>query len=633
MYKISVPLMNDTVFPHNQEKYLQLVRRAGASRVFLAINDFSVPETLADNIAFFKQHGLEVGVWLSTIGHGMLLTHCAEGMDEPEFPPIVNIEGQTQLFANCPLDDKFRTMVAKSIAALAKCGPDIVMLDDDLRISQHGDHLCCACDEHLKLMSEILGEEITREQIKPYVLSGKANKYRDAWMQAQNESLIGFVQRIRDEVDKETPDVTLCNCFAYAPWNVDGIDFARIVRILAGNNQPILRLTGAPYWAIKARQYSMISVIEIARMLASFVENEGFDLMSEGDTYPRPRSICPAALLELYDAATRVDGGYSGILKYMFDYLADDDFETGYLQLHEENKPFYDRLPDLFQNGTNAGVRVVTRPHTMREADLDLSSLKLHSPLPADGTMLGSCSIPTIYRGQGICNAVFGENARLFDLEQLGEGTILDAVSAVILTERGVDVGLADTGKMVDYTVRYVYPANQRGHISFVTDATGRFLDAPTKAGAQVVLCSTVVTDEKPLAYRYENANGQRFLVFLFEGESLQTPTHLGMSGLFSSYPTQEILVDNIPWVARKPIPAYCVKNPSLYVMCEKDEGAMSVALFNCFADPVLQPTVQLDEAYSHIECVGCEAVLDGDKVTLTSKLHGYEFAAFRVSK
>ena len=180
MYKISVPLMNDTVFPHNREKYLKLVHRAGASRVFLAINDFSVPETLRDNIAFFKAHGLEVGVWLSTIGHGMLLTHCADGMDEPEFPPMVNIEGQTQLFANCPLSEKFRTMVAKSIAALAKCGPDIVMLDDDLRISQHGDHLCCACSLHMARICEILGEEVTREQIKPYVLSGKPNKYRDA---------------------------------------------------------------------------------------------------------------------------------------------------------------------------------------------------------------------------------------------------------------------------------------------------------------------------------------------------------------------------------------------------------------------------------------------------------------------
>ena len=40
---------------------------------------------------------------------------------------------------------------------------------------------------------------------------------------------------------------------------------------------------------------------------------------------------------------------------------------------------------------------------------------------------------------------------------------------------------------------------------------------------------------------------------------------------------------------------------------------------------------MQLDAAYSRIECVNCEAMLDGDKITLKSKLHGFSAAAFRV--
>ena len=51
----------------------------------------------------------------------------------------------------------------------------------------------------------------------------------------------------------------------------------------------------------------------------------------------------------------------------------------------------------------------------------------------------------------------------------------------------------------------------------------------------------------------------------------------------------------------------------------------------NCFADPLYNPTVKLDRLYRRIECVGCEATLDGDTVTLTSRLHGYCSAAFRV--
>ena len=75
-------------------------------------------------------------------------------------------------------------------------------------------------------------------------------------------------------------------------------------------------------------------------MLASFVYGNDFDIMSEGDVYPRPRYTCPAAYLELYDAVTRIDGAYSGILKYMFDYVAGPDFETGYLKIHKDNEAY-----------------------------------------------------------------------------------------------------------------------------------------------------------------------------------------------------------------------------------------------------------------------------------------------------
>ncbi len=629
MYKISVPLMNSTIHPVNRDKYLELCNRAGASRVFLALDSNTIPGGLKDNIAFFKQHGFEVGVWISTIGHGAVLSHVDGAEAEPEFPPMIDIEGTVRHHANCPLSEKFKTFIARFVADLAKLGPDIVMLDDDLRLSQHGDHLCCACSLHMARISDILGEPVTREQIKPYVLTGQPNKYRDAWLRAQNESLLELAKAIRAEVDQETPDVTLCNCVAYAPWDVDGIDVPELARILAGKNQPILRLTGAPYWATKTRKFPLITVFEIARMLASFVCDEGFELMSEGDVYPRPRYTCPASYLELYDVATRADGNYNGILKYMFDYVAGPDFETGYLSLHEENKSFYEKLRTLFPCGANAGVRIVTAPDTMRHADLDLSAPKLHSPLPQDGTMLGECGIPTIYRGQGVCNAVFGENARALDLAELKNGTIIDATAAVILTERGVDVGLASFGKLVDKHIGF-FSTNDPEHKSPITDGRVRVLNAVLKHAAEPVLFTS--NGEPPVAYRYENESGERFLVFLFEGASVYDyVTRIALSGINKNYPVQEILIESIPWVARRPLPAYCDKNPELYLMCEQDTDAMSVAVLNCFADPVLHPVITLDQPYSRIECVGCEAQLNGNQVTLTSKLHAFSSAAFRV--
>lgn len=632
MYKISVPIMATTITENNKKDYLALFKNAGASRIFIALPDYAIPPTLGENIAFFKQNGFEVGVWLSTIGHGFVLSHT-DDVTDLKFTAITNIEGEERPQANCPLDENFSDFIARLVADIAKLGPDIVMLDDDFRLSQHGKHLCCACKNHLNRISEILGENITREKIKPYILSEKANKYRDAWLKAQSDSLIEFSKHIRAEVDKETPDVTVCACMACAPWDADDLDVAEVARILAGNHQPILRLTGAPYWATQQRKYPLIAVFEIARMLASFVQNQGFDLMSEGDVYPRPRYTCPASYLELYDAVTRADGSYNGILKYMFDYVAGPDFETGYLKLHNDNASFYKKLAKMFPNGANAGVRIITNPHTMKNADLDISAPKIYSPVPQDGAMLGLCGIPTIYRGKGVCNSVFGENARAFNLEELGTGTIIDAVSAMILTERGIDVGLKSFNKLNTRNIAFLCTKNSE-HKSLITNGNVRVLDAVLKDSAEPVLFSEEKNELVPFAYRYENANGERFLVFLFEGASIYDHDRgIAWSGLNKNYATQEILIDSIPWLAKQPLPAYCALNPEVYIMCEKDNDTMSVGVFNCFADPLTNPVIMLGEKYSRIECLNCEAMLDGNKVTITNKLHAFSAAVFRLYK
>ncbi|MBQ9783747.1 MAG: hypothetical protein IJW44_04435 [Clostridia bacterium] len=634
MYKISVPIMSATMNPDNREIYVKQFRQAGAKRVFLAIGTpvEPIPQTLSENVQYLKAEGFEVGIWIDTVGHGFVLAHVEADSVFSEFSQIVNIQGERRDHACCPMDEDFRRYIAGYVAKLAGIGADIVMLDDDFRMSQHGGELCCACPAHLRRMGEILGEEITLEQIRPYVLSGKANRYRDAWLQAQNEGLVALAREIRTQVDREHPEVTVCNCTAYAPWNVDGTDVAGIARILAGKNRPLLRATGGPYWATKPRrQFSLISTFEISRMLASFVFGEGIELMSEGDVYPRPRYTCPGSYLELYDAVTRIDGVYDGILKYMFDYVSGPEMETGYLRLHGENRPFLERdIPALFPKGVNAGVRIIARPHTMKHADLDLTRVSELSPRPLDGTMLGSCGIPTLYRGRGFCNSAFGENARLMDLSELGEGTILDAVSAVILTQRGVDVGLSSYGALAEQTVSFLCTRDE-SFKSLITDGEVRMLPATLREGAEPLLFSTDPTGKQTVAYRYENGSGERFLVFLFEGDSIFSTARVCNSGMIQNPVIQRVLTETLPWVARQPIPVSCVGNPNLYLMCAKEENAMSVALFNCFADSLVNPVIRLGESYDRMECLGCQAVLEGDKVTLTSKQYGFTWAAFRV--
>ena len=208
---------------------------------------------------------------------------------------------------------------------------------------------------------------------------------------------------------------------------------------------------------------------------------------------------------------------------------------------------------------------------------------------------------------------------------------MLDAVSAVILTERGVDVGLDAYQKPLCLRNYTLLRTDDPAYKAFITNGSVKALDATLKPSAEPLLYATHKDEEHAFAYRYENAEGQRFLVFLFDGQSIYSETRIGISGLLQNYATQRVLTRTLPWVARRPLPAHCTGNPELYLMCKKDEDSMSVGLFNCFADALAEPVVYLDGDYNRIECLNCEAVLEGNKITLTSKLHGFCAAAFRV--
>ena len=85
MYKLSVPIMSATVNKANRERYVQLCREAGAKRVFLCNGSIlaPIPDSLGENVRYFKSQGFEVGVWTDTLGHGFVLDHVQTGGDIP----------------------------------------------------------------------------------------------------------------------------------------------------------------------------------------------------------------------------------------------------------------------------------------------------------------------------------------------------------------------------------------------------------------------------------------------------------------------------------------------------------------------------------------------------------------------
>lgn len=621
MYRISIPIINENVRENNREQILKEIRRFDAERIFLALDTYetdvrrrrAVMETLAENRRFFKSKGFEVGAWIWTF---ML-------KDNKTFRTMRSIHGTGLAQYMCPTDESFVRFAVDYIKDIARCGVDIIQFDDDFRYGFLGDGPACLCDGHMAAINKITGEPLTREELKQKIVFGSKNKFRDAFLQANGDALRNFAGVVRSAVDEINPDIRVSLCACLSSWDLDGTDARELATVLAGKTKPLLRLIGAPYWgALKCWGNSLQDAIELERMERAWTGAEGMEIMAEGDAYPRPRTLCPASYLEGFDTAIRASGCTDGILKYGIDYVSNTGYETGYAVFHEKNRGIYSAIDSVFRTKVSCGVRVYesmkkiseTAVPTKVNKDVNIEFLFFSKA----ARTLAYNTVPTVYEGEGICGIVFDENARNLPLRALEHGLILDIAAAEILTERGIDVGLESIGEaVVGEHEHFVHNGNR------ILTLGAAAYNIRIKNTAEILSTTDTSAGPVPMSYRYENADGRRFLV-------LNINTRSDADNPLKHYERSRQYAEQIPWLSGKKLPAYVYGSPALYMQCKKGEGGMAVGLWNFFADPVFSPTVQLDREYSSITCINCSGSLDGDRVTL-SDIAAFGFAAFEV--
>ena len=632
MFKLSVPIYNRTVIADTREVFLRQLRDAGAERIFLIplfnVNDGTVTdyESVCENVAYFQSEGFEVGLWVGhTIGHGGLVGDDA-AEQASRITPLRNLAGEDIPDTRCPFDKNMQASVATLMEKFATTGATILLIDDDFRLSQHGKEFCCVCELHMARICEILGEQITREELRARAFVGGPNRYRDAFIAAQRDSLLELARVMRAAVDRVDKKIGLALCHAHALLDIDGAEPLEITEIFRGEHTPLLRLHGAPYWSAINTEKPLVTTLEKSRMFSALSKKDGVETMTECDTYPRPRHRTPASYMELHDAAMRADHMADGTLKYMFDYVSGPLYETGYVKAHCRDLPLLRGLEKLFESGRQVGVRVCVSKHLLKDSDCDLVSPRDTSPDPTAGILLALNSIPTTYTEKGLCRAVFGNNVREL-AGDLSGGLLLDAAAALLLTEQGHDVGLAPAaGRELLRSVApaYIHSKTER---ALITKSDCRLLDAPVADGAEVLLWVALGERLAPLLYRYENSKGERFLVFLHVGESVKYN-----SGIIRGYLQQAALHEGLAWLCGAALPVTCTGNPELYVMCREGEDHLTVGLFNCFADPIDAPTLTLQNAYTGAEFLGTGGKLSGNTLTL-DPLPAFSFSAVKLKK
>lgn len=619
MYKISVPVMNENVTRCSPERVYEQIKKLDGERVFLALGQYKTDRkereedfrTLRENCRFFKSKGLEVGVWI-----------WAFMLNGNHFTPMKSLKGTVFPENMCPLDEDFVRFAEGYASDMAKSGVDIIMYDDDFRYGFLGDAPGCVCENHLKLIGEILGEEVTEELIRENVYNGGKNRYRDAYLKANGEAFRRFAKRMRNAADKINPEIRMGQCACLNSWDIDGIKAEELSGILAGNTKPFFRLIGAPYWgALGAWGNSLQDSVELSRMECSWTKDRSIEIFSEGDVYPRPRTHVPASFLEGFDTALRFSGCTDGILKYAMDYTSDTDYETGYREYHIRNRELYRKIEKMSEGKTSVGVRVFEFPEKLSDAVFTEEENIDYMFFSLAARMLSYNSIPTVYEGQGITGAVFGENARHLTENDFLKGLILDIKALEILAEKGIDTGVISFGEKITAGAYESFLCNGNR----INAMKANIRDITLSENAEILSFTEKDGRRIPLSFRYENAKGQKFFV-------LNIIPDINNPSVLRHYERNRQLRENILWLSGERLPAEIGKSPALYMQCKENEDSLSVGLWNFFPDIVFSPVIDLSDNFSEIECVGCEGKLQGNKVSL-SDVPAYGFSGFTVKK
>ena len=626
MFKTAVPIhINERT---NKDEVLRVLEAVGAEYVFLAFDNVILSadrgkyeRTLAsacEMIPLLKSRGYKVGIWFWS------LWLCDIDADELDGEVMRRSSGKPRISYSalnstekklsgylCPTSEKISVML-DIIECAARYSPDIILLNDDLGYATYLGGIGCYCDRHIRLVEEALSRPITREELREAVLSGKPNEIRDLWLDISGRTIEDYARRIRERIDSVDKNIRCGFCAVMSNWGIDGTDAEKIAKIMAGGTRPLIRLIGAPYWAaISAWGNRLQHTVELSRMESAWVSDKEIELIAEGDVYPRPRHRVPASLLEIYDTALRASGACDGILKIMFDYMASIGYERGYLDRHIKNQGLYSEIERIFGGKSAVGVRVYESMDKVRTMDFsgiaDPDRYAAESFFSYAARLLSDNSIPTAYEGSGV-GIAFGENARHLPDEAFEQGLILDIPAARILMERGVDVGLSAVGEPIQNNSLYFpcdgecIPANYRAGVAS---------EIIPKDTARVVTYSVCGERLYPDTIEYEDERGRRFLVFAFDGALVD-------ENRYRNYLAQRQLAASIEWLAGERLPAVCLGNPDLYMICKQDDDGMAIGLWNIFADEIEKPVIRLSHSYRSAEFINCEGILEGDEIRLS---------------
>lgn len=276
-----------------------------------------------------SEYPIQCGWWVGTT------LHTGEN---PGAIKCIDISGNEVLYKTCPLDEQFAEELSKNIALFAKLTkPAFIVLEDDFCT-----HFGCFCQKHLEECATCMGRFYSREEIKEFNdnPTSETMGILRAWREFCKNIMVDFSKKIRQEVDKENPEIPI-GSHQSGGSDFEGFSSEEVARALAGERHtPFSRIYTCPY------EFSGdVQMPESHFHLLYCKQHFGqkFKFLHESDTYPHLRFFCSANRMKTM-MAMGYSYGLDGSVFWTVPFFGLPDDETGYSKMFAKEKRRFSQM-------------------------------------------------------------------------------------------------------------------------------------------------------------------------------------------------------------------------------------------------------------------------------------------------
>jgi hypothetical protein len=314
------------------------------------------------------------GVWMSeiirTLKEKGFKTHINimityghyEHMENIDYiPPFPKMKGHNGIIASsipCPNSAKFKEYIFEKYRIFALCRPDVIWVDDDLRMERHRPVMYgCFCDICMDKFNKLHATSFERESLVNELLKDnypEENELRAKWLEFNRQTCADTLKIIKEAVHGTDKDIVLGlmaveyvnNMYSFPDYKLFGEILKNSKRRLVFRCGNGLRDDSIPFSAVYRG-------INIAYQVKNSIEAE---FVSEVEGIPY-QTLDKTPEFTAFEISCQLGlGGVSGLMLNLMDGMGNDWTEqVAYLDMAKRKRPFFKSLSESLQGHRQLG--------------------------------------------------------------------------------------------------------------------------------------------------------------------------------------------------------------------------------------------------------------------------------------